>query len=184
MSLQDIITLLINDLKNIKEKHLEWKVDSDDSEAMRNLNKLIEMGGDLFEKFCELGCEANKNGIESFCNVTEPELKSIIKELADLIVDTKPWLHHFLTAYPHLFIHFDEGEFVGVDNCECRSGFQFLLDLFRGYDSNLDITLQYLDQEARESFDDILNLAKEYTEFQVTKEDIPEGLPKHHNWWF
>jgi hypothetical protein len=59
-----------------------------------------------------------------------------------------------------------------------------MFDLFRGYDSNLEIVLQYLDLEARESFDDILNLAKEYTEFKVTKEDIPEGLPKHHNWWF
>ncbi len=91
---------------------------------MRRLNKLIEMGGDIFEKFCELGYEANKNGIESFCNVTEPELKSLVKELVDLIVGTKPWIHHFLTAYLHLFIHIDEGEFIDVGNCECRSGFQ------------------------------------------------------------
>ncbi len=173
-------------LKNIKMNHMEVKPTNDNLRLMLNqASEVLDLGSNLFEKFCEAGCEAAKQEINSFKNLkNQEEIKSIVNEIADLIVDTEFWLHRFLFAYPGLFINIDDGEFVSIDQCEVRSGFQFMLDLFKDLNSNLDCALENLEKRSRDKFDSTLDLAKKYTEFRVNAEDVPECIPAHHKWWF
>ncbi|CAF0772206.1 unnamed protein product [Brachionus calyciflorus] len=185
MSLNNKMTLLVASLNNIKENHLNIKCSYDDDIETILIRKknLGDVGSDLFEKFCELGCEATKLKLTSFKSVEDEEIKFLVEKISTLLVEIYPWLNNYLPNYPFMFIYIDEYESVGIDACEVRSGFQFMLDLFKGINPKLDDILQKLDEAATEDFDKKIKFGKEWNKFEVEKEDIPEFIPKHHIWW-
>lgn len=70
---------------------------------------------------------------------------------------------------------------------EVRSGFQFMMDLFKSVDkmNNLDETLGNLREESVEIFDAQIRLAKEFIEVHTNLDGEMHGhIPKSHTWWF
>ena len=61
--------------------------------------------------------------------------------------------------------------------------FLFMLDLFKGVDTNADKVMDtFINDELIRDFDFKIGLAKEYTKFVI--ENVPNSIPRNHDWWF
>jgi len=183
MALSERLTAVISRLVVIKSQHLNKQKSTISSSSISNAeSELVEVGSDLFEQFFHLGCQASRENLKSLRNLKN--MDSLVANASKLIVENEKWLNRFLCSYPGFSIHFDEHDFIGKDVCIVRSGFQFLLDLFKDSNEEVNDTLKFLEDESVAEFDHRIRLAKECTEFKVRTEDVPDLVPRTHFWWF
>ncbi len=183
MALSERLTAVISRLVVIKSQHLNKQKSTISSSSISNAeSELVEVGSDLFEQFFHLGCQASRENLKSLRNLKN--MDSLVANASKLIVENEKWLNRFLCCYPGFSIHFDEHDFIGKDVCIVRSGFQFLLDLFKDSNEEVNDTLKFLEDESVAEFDHRIRLAKECTAFKVRTEDVPDLVPRTHFWWF
>lgn len=77
----------------------------------------------------------------------------------------------------------DEYETIENESCVVRSGAQFMLDLFRGIDSELDEMLVIFNDETICDIDSKIRIAKQVDKFKLRKEEIPSNILTTHLWW-
>ena len=185
MAIVEALKSVRSHLTDMKNSHLAKKEANEPEVGYDFRMELLNNGISLFKQFFELGCEANIENINSFKNIANNDyLKTLVSEIASLIVENEVWLNRFLSCYPYLVIQIEEYEYIDEDECQIRSGVQFMLDLFKGVDDNADIILNTFNEDLVTDFDARIKLAKELTSFNVKKEDVPCSIPQNHTWWF
>ncbi len=154
----------------------------------RNIS-LLGDGQKLFDNFCLVGCQATRENINKFKDTNSSDIKSLSKETAQFISDNKDWLLLYLCDYTDTII-VDCDYFLKRDQLVIRSGIQFMFDLFSGIDipnqrstTSVDSIFDYLKFQTIESIDRNIKISKENF-FNIKKEEIPEGIPSSHHWWF
>lgn len=196
MSLIDHLQTVISLLKNIKTNHLNETIPDEPGDAEGPFRtgpafekfkiQLVNRGEKVFKQFFLVGCQAIAENVTSFKDLTCEPLAGLVQDTGRLIVDVQTWLLDFLGNYPYLKIHIDEYEEIDNDAMEVRSGFQFMLDLFKGVDAkNLDVALDNLMKEIVDFFDSRIRLAKELIEVHTNLNgEMHSHIPKSHTWWF
>ncbi|CAF0763210.1 unnamed protein product [Brachionus calyciflorus] len=184
MELKNSIIQVKNSLIKIKYDNLH-QISSGIEEDLLKKNRvdILKRGQKLFNEFYQLGIEARKENLENFKDVQVSELKTLIKEVVQLIVDDKDWILAFICCYLDFSLEFSEFESVGKDVLEIRSGYQFIFDLFKECD-DIEPALKTLNDEIRNDFDKKLKCSKECETLVIDKNDIPNNIPKSHSWWF
>ena len=143
MALAEGLKSTISSLNNIKTNHLDKRKPKEFEAAQVFESELVNVGSDLFQEFFKVGLLASIENIKSFKDLTknDEELSKLVKDVATLIADDENWIYRFLSGYPYFRIHIDEYEYIDDDVCQVRSGVQFMLDLFKGVDTNADMVI-------------------------------------------
>lgn len=182
-----------NKLESIKECLIKIKNDNlqqvnlnikESTNAKKRVDILKE-GRNLFLKFFELGIVANQENISSLKEISTDQIRNLIKDVSNLIVDDKDWIFFYLSAYLDFCVDFYEFDSIGKDVLEIRSGYQFMTDLFRECNENIDSVFKKFYAEIGQDFDKKLIDSKEYGTLEINKEEtLTQNIPKNHRWWF
>ncbi|CAF0777467.1 unnamed protein product [Brachionus calyciflorus] len=179
MEINDQLEKIIICLKIIKVKWLNEPNDESSLQFDYEFGK-ASIGMDLFVTFCELGYALYKKNIRSYKHFECPEEKRLIKEIAELILETRDWLEDFVPFYRGFYIGYNIVEPVDCVICETRSGIQFMIELFQSYDKEIDYLFEEMKPELA-IFDSRVKYEK--NDLNLSKY-LPDDFPKTHEWWF
>jgi hypothetical protein len=175
---KNTISLLSNVKLNLLNKRMP---EANERQAVVNFQlEQARVGEQLFKQFFQLGCQACRDQVFFFKDLNDPEVKAS----GQLIVEIENWLYSFLSSYPHSKIIIDEHESLENDALEVRSGFQFMLDMYKGVDEQLDSTLATLRDDLTGEFDGQIRLAQQHIEKRIVKDEWYTSIPQSHTWWF
>lgn len=182
MSIQNILELLRQSLAKIKNDNLnQINLNIKISSNSRIRVDILKEGNNLFRQFFNLGIAATDQNISDLKNYQNDDL---IKDVSNLIVDDKDWILFYLSAYVDFCVDFYEFDSIGKEVLEIRSGYQFMIDLFKECNENIDDVLKTFHQEIGQDFDKKLLASKECDSLDVNQNEIPRSVPKNHCWWF
>ncbi|RNA11686.1 hypothetical protein BpHYR1_012505 [Brachionus plicatilis] len=185
MNIQSILVPIRQRLLKIKNDNLhQININIKESTNSKTRIDILKEGTDLFKQFLNLGIVANKENVNCLKSVQNGDLKNLVKDVSNLIVDDKDWLLYYLSAYLDFCVDFYEYDSIGKEVLEIRSGYQFMIDLFKGCNENIDLEFQKFSYEIGEDFDKKLLGSKEYGTLKVIEKDMPRDIPTNHCWWF
>lgn len=182
-ALVEILKEIESKLLSIKANNLEKRFPSELFDMLKARDEHRRIGSKLFYDFYKLGCQAFSSGISSFKEDNQL-LHQHATIVGQLIVDTKLFLYRYLFIFPNFVTIIDEYCCVEVQQCQLRSGIQFMFDLFIDIgNESLDLTIKRMKHRHLYYIDGKINFAKMMNKFRVSKDDIP-SLPDSHTWWY
>lgn len=184
--LSQALRTLSSKLTNIKLNHLNKPKPSGIEAEHSYFTEMINTGNDLFTQFFGVGILAAQLGISSFSNLnaaSQADLKALSIENAKLITETENWIYRYMSVYPDIVMVLDEYETIENESCVVRSGAQFMFDLFKGLNTQLDDMLSAFKKETVCDIDSKINMAKKLNKFKLRLEEIPSNIPNNHLWW-